>query len=49
MQAVLNQMVEMLDYNQMVEQLRNLIKQQEQVTNGPKSDKKVCFRKLLEK
>ena len=29
MQAVLNQMIEMLDYNQMVERLRNMIKQQE--------------------
>ena len=49
MQAVLNHMLEMLDYNQMVEQLRNLIKQQEQVIQRTKERQKSRVRELLEK
>ena len=49
MQAVLNHMLEMLDYNQMVEQLRNLIKQQEQIIQHTKERQKSRVRELLEK
>jgi hypothetical protein len=49
MQAVLNHMLEMLDYNQMVEQLRNLIKQQDEVGRETKQRDTSQFRESLEK
>jgi hypothetical protein len=47
MQKVLKNMIEMLDYNQLVDSLRNIIKQQDQVYEQTKKRQDRLFRESL--